>query len=149
MKGYKFRLESVLNYRRFQKRQCDAQLSVAVKRRQEAAILLEQAKVTLQQAEASIAAAIKHPVKVAELVMLQGLISSQRAASQGALKNFESADHKLDQARQSVLKAQTNYKRIEHLKVQRSDAARAEHVKQDEFQAEEFVRAKLAAFESA
>ena len=44
MKGFKFRLESVLNYRRFQKRQCEAQLSVAVKKRQEAATLLGKQK---------------------------------------------------------------------------------------------------------
>lgn len=149
MKGFKFRLESVLNYRRFQKRQCEAQLSVAVKKRQEAATLLEQAKVTLREAESSIATAIKHPVKMAELLMLQSLISSQRATSQVALKNFESANHQLDQARQSVLEAQTNCKRIEHLKAQGQQAALAEQVKQDELQAEEFVRAKFAAFESA
>ena len=149
MKGFKFRLESVLNYRRFKKRQCEARLSMAVKKRQEAATLLEQAKVTLREAEASIVSAMKHPVKMAELLMLQSLISSQRATSQIALKNFESADHQLDQARKSVLEAQTNCKRIEHLKAKDKQVALSEQVKQDELQAEEFVRAKFAAFESA
>lgn len=149
MKGFKFRLESVLNYRRFQKRQCEGQLSVAIKKRQEAAILLEQAKVTLQEAERSIASALKNPVKIAELVMLQELISSQRAASQVALNNLESADQQLDQARQAVLDAQTNCKRIEHLESQSKQMAQMEQIKQDELKAEEFVRAKFAAFESA
>jgi|GEM_PF-3515568 len=149
MKGFKFRLESVLNYRRFQKRQCEAQLSMAVKKRQEAANLLEQAKVTLREAEASIATAMKHPVKMAELLMLQSLISSQRATSQVALNNFEAAGQQLDQARQAVLEAQTNCKRIEHLKVQRKQAVFAEQVKLDELQAEEFVRAKFAAVKGA
>ena len=149
MKGFKFRLESVLNYRRFQKRQCEAQLSMAVKKRQEAANLLEQAKVTLREAEASIATAMKHPVKMAELLMLQSLISSQRATSQVALNNFEAAGQQLDQARQAVLEAQTNCKRIEHLKVHRKQAVFAEQVKLDELQAEEFVRAKFAAVKGA
>jgi flagellar export protein FliJ len=149
MKGFKFRLESVLNYRRFQKRQCEAQLSLAVKKRQEALTLLEQAKVALREAEASIAALLKQPVKVSELVMLQRLISSQRAASQVALSHFEAAGLQLDKAREGVLDAQTNCKRIEHLKVQRKQAALVEQVKLDELQAEEFVRAKFAAVESA
>ena len=148
MKGFKFRLESVLNYRHFQKRQCEARLSVAVKKRQEAATQLEHAKVTLRKAESSIASAMKHPVKMAELLILQNLISSQRATSQLALKNFESADHQLEQARQSVLEAQMNCKKIEHLKAQVKQTALAEQVKQDELQSEEFVRAKFAAFES-
>ena len=105
MKGFKFRLESVLNYRRFQKRQCEAQLSLAVKKRQEAATLLEQTKVALLEAEASISALLKQPVKVSELVMLQGLISSQRAASQVALSHFEAAGLQLDKAREGVLDA--------------------------------------------
>mgnify|MGYP001168217761 CR=1 FL=1 len=148
MKGYKFRLESVLNYRRFQKRQCEAQLSLAVKKRQEAATLLEQSKVALREAEASIAAVLKDSVKVSELVMLQRLISSQRAACQEALSDFESAGQQLDQARQAVLDAQTNCKRIEHLKLQCKQAVFAEQVKLDELQAEEFVRAKFSAVES-
>ena len=86
MKGFKFRLQSVLNYRRFQKRQCEAQLSVAVQKRREAAALLEQAKASLRDAETEIASVLKNPVKVAELVSLQGLIASHRVASQTALK---------------------------------------------------------------
>ena len=149
MKGFKFRLQSVLNYRRFQKRQCEAQLSVAVQKRREAAALLEQAKASLRDAETEIASVLKNPVKVAELVSLQGLIASHRVASQTALKNFESAGHQFEQARQAVLDAQTNCKRIEHLKAQRKQAALSEQLKLDELQTEEFLRAKFAAFESA
>lgn len=148
MKGFKFRLESVLNYRHFQKRQCEAQLSLAIKKRQEAKIFLEQTKATLEEAEHSIAAVLKNSVKVAELVLLQGLVSSQRAASQAALKKFESASQRLDEARLSVLSAQTNCERIEHLKMKGKEAVIAAQIKRDELEADEFVRAKFAAIES-
>ena len=67
---------------------------------------------------------------------------SQRATSQVALKNFESANHQLDQAGNPSLRLKQIVSGLS-TKAQVSKPALAEQIKQDELQAEEFVRAKL------
>lgn len=142
MKIEKFKLRSILSFRKFLKMQAASRLAEAALRRLEAQEAVDRLSDMLSDLEHQFTLTSKVSARASELLILQRALSQQRERIQAAREVYEEAQQIECSSREKLVETQQAYESILKLEEKHHEQIRAQVLRNEEMAMNEFTMSR-------
>lgn len=143
MKQPLFRLQSILDYRRFLKGQASGVLAEAVRKRLSAFESVVQVNAILEDLEKELERSSGGPLPASELLILQEGLASQRRQVKEVVQRYKTALAEENKCRDKLLQLQKEYESVLKLQERHSEQSKAAMLREEEIALNEFTTARF------